>query len=129
MEVTAMPSQSVAKRLDQLEKAVKSLVEVPTRHPGAELQFLQRQRETRDEISAIRSELAMTRADLEAAIAPLATREELAAAIAPLATKEELAAAIAPLATRSEMLILHEDLVERLKTLGDLWRSPRKKRR
>jgi hypothetical protein len=49
---------------------------------------------------------------------------------APLATRDELKAAIAPLATRSEMLILHEDLVERLKTLSELWRTPpRTKRR
>jgi hypothetical protein len=117
MEVTAMPSQTVLKRLDQLEKAVQSLADVPARQSRVESQFLQLHRETRDEISAIRRELAMTRTDLEAAIAPLAT-------------KEELKAAIAPLATRSEMLILHEDLVDRLKTLGELWRTPpRKKRR
>jgi alkylhydroperoxidase/carboxymuconolactone decarboxylase family protein YurZ len=48
-----------------------------------------------------------TRADLHAAVAPLATREELRVAIAPLATRAEMRAeieaAVAPLATREEM--------------------------
>lgn len=54
---------------------------------------------------------AQTKADIEAAAAPLATKAELEAAVAPLATRDEvraeiqaaIEAAIAPLATKAEV--------------------------
>jgi hypothetical protein len=42
-----------------------------------------------------------------------------------MATKEDLKA----FATRSEMLLLHEDLVERIKTLDDAFTRPRSRAR
>ena len=50
------------------------------------------------------------KAELAAAIEPLATKAELAAAVEPLATKAELAAAIEPLATKAELAIAIEPL-------------------
>ena len=57
---------------------------------------------TKAELDAAIAPLA-TKAELQAAFAPLATKAELQAAIAPLATKVELRAAIAPLATKAEL--------------------------
>ena len=53
------------------------------------------------------------RAELAAAIAPLATKAELA----PLATKAELAAAIAPLATKTELEHWGGALLARIESL------------
>jgi len=68
-----------------------------------------------------------TKAELQAAIAPLATKEELrvaiAEAVAPLATKVELreaiAEAIAPLATRAELQEVRSELREEMRHEGE----------
>jgi type I site-specific restriction endonuclease len=68
-----------------------------------------------------------TKAELQEAIAPLATKEELrvaiAEAIAPLATKVELreaiAEAIAPLATRAELQGVRSELREEMRHEGE----------
>ena len=110
-----MPPISLAKRLDALEKAVTPLSNVPERVSTVEARILQLRQDTRDDISAIRRDTV--------------TKDDLRSAIAPLATKAELKAAIAPLATRDEMLMLHEDLVARLKVLGEAWSKSRVKKR
>lgn len=62
-------------------------------------------------------------ARIENLLPTLATKADLAAAIAPLATKVEVEAAItvavAPLATRREMLALHESLRDDIRILAD----------
>ncbi|MBK5297184.1 MAG: hypothetical protein JJE40_08505 [Vicinamibacteria bacterium] len=136
--------------MDNLEKIVEPLRELPDRVTKVEAQIVQLRTEMRDEFSAIRRDMVTkedltrfatkedltrfatkddltrfaTKVDLAEAIAPLATKEELAKAVAPLATKEELAKAVAPLATKDEMRMLHEDLVERLKVIGEAQARP-----
>jgi len=78
---------------------------------------------------ATKSDLAplVTREELAAAIARLATREEMhaaiAAAVAPLATRAEMhaaiAAAVAPLATREELQDLRSDLKSEIREEGE----------
>ena len=118
-----MNAPSLEERMDNLEKIVEPLRELPDRVTKVEAQIVQLRTEMRDEFSAIRRDMA-TKEELAKAVAPLATKDELAKAVAPLATKEELAKAVAPLATKDEMRMLHEDLVERLKVIGEAQARP-----
>ena len=118
-----MNAPSLEERMDNLERIVEPLRELPDRVTKVEAQIVQLRTEMRDEFSAIRRDM-VTKEDLAKAVAPLATKDELAKAVAPLATKEELAKAVAPLATKDEMRMLHEDLVERLKVIGEAQARP-----
>lgn len=92
-----MNAPSLEERMDNLEKIVEPLRELPDRVTKVEAQIVQLRTEMRDEFSAIRRDMA---------------------------TKEELAKAVAPLATKDEMRMLHEDLVERLKVIGEAQARP-----
>ena len=121
-----MNAPTLEERMDNLEKIVEPLRELPDRVTRVEEQIVQLRTEMRGEFSAIRRDMA-TKEDL----AKLATKDDIAKlatkdAIARLATKDEIAKLatkddIATLATKDEMRMLHEDLVERLKVLGDAW--------
>lgn len=95
---------------------------------------------TRDELHAAVSTLA-TRAELQSAVSTLVARDELHAVVSTLATKDELHAVVSTLATKDElyaalslvatrdqldelrrhMLVLHEDLIGRIKTMREGW--------
>ncbi len=104
-----MNAPSLAKRMDNLEKIVEPLRGLPDRVTALEVQVVQLRTEMRDESSAIRRDMV--------------TKDDLVG----FATKDDLAAAVAPLATKAEMRMLHEDLVERLKVIGEGLARPSKR--
>jgi hypothetical protein len=137
-----MTRPDLAERMDNIERIVEPLRALPDRVTKVESQIVQLRTEMRGEFSAIRRDMATkedvakcaTREDL----AKCATKEELAKCstredLARYATKEDLA----KLATRDDlarlgrglrrqtqglhtrMLVLHEDLVQRLKVIGE----------
>jgi hypothetical protein len=139
-----MLPRRLEERMDLLEEALKPLRQLPERVAslegavtGLESKVLQLQTEMRAGFSAISQDLKAyaTKEDLRAYatkedLKAYATKEDLKVFatkedLKVFATKDELAAALAPLATRSEMLMLHEDLVGRIKTLGDALTTPR----
>lgn len=113
-----MSRPTLEDRMENLEQIVEPLRALPDRLTNVESrlttvesQIVQLRVEIRDEFSAMRRDMA--------------TKDDLTR----FATKDELARAVAGLATRSEMLMLHEDLVERLKVLGESLARPAKGRR
>ena len=110
-----MSAPNLEERMDNLERIVEPLRDLPDRMTKVEAQIVQLRTEMRGEFSAIRRDMA-TKQDL----AKCATKEDLARC----ATKEDLARCatkqdLARCATKDEMRMLHEDLVERLKLLGE----------
>src|SRR6185436_11389848 len=57
VEVPTMPQQTLASRVDSLERRVKSLEVLPGRMDRLESQFLQMRQEVRSEFSAVRAEI------------------------------------------------------------------------
>ena len=143
-----MNAPTLEERMDNLEKIVEPLRELPDRVTRVEEQIVQLRTEMRGEFSAIRRDMA-TKEDLSNLatkddivklatkddIVNLATKDDIANLatkddIANLATKEDLFKYatkddIVTLATKDEMRMLHEDLVERLKVLGERWSRPK----
>jgi hypothetical protein len=77
-----------------------------------------------------------TKEDLRRALVPYATKEDLRQALVPYATKEDLRQALVPYATKKDLddgleetrryiRVLFEDLVERIKVLGEHRRKRR----
>lgn len=90
-----LDGRTLADRVEILEKQVTSLELLPSRIDGLALQIAQLREEMRSEFSAIRAEMGEeTRA----------LREEMRAGDAE---------------TRTFMRVLHEDLVDRIKLLGE----------
>ena len=104
-----MNAAHLEKRVENLENACQSLADLPGRATALESQVLQLRTEMRDAFSAIRAEYA-TKKDLER----LATNERLDAVAHEL---------------RTQMLVLHEDLVERIKLLGEALENRRRRRK
>ncbi len=100
-----MQAPSLEERMDNLEKVVEPLRELPGRVTNVELQIVHLRTEMRGEFSSIRRDMA--------------TKEDLAG----FATKEDLST------LADQMRMLHEDLVGRLQVLGEAWSSPRPSRR
>ena len=111
-----MNAPSLEERMDNLERIVEPLRELPDRVTKVEEQIVQLRTEMRGEFSAIRRDMA-TKDDLTR----FATKEDLDRS----ATKEDLDR----FATKDEMRMLHEDLVERLKVLGEVLLPPPKRSR
>ena len=107
-----MNAPTPEERMDNLDKIVEPLRELPDRMTRVEEQIVQLRTEMRVEFSAIRRDMA-TKEDLS----KYATKDD----IAKFATKDD----IAKFATKDEMRMLHEDLVDRLKVLGEAWSSPK----
>ena len=112
-----MNAPSLEERMDNLERIVEPLRGLPDRVTALEVQVVQLRTEMRSEFSAIRRDM-VTKDDL----AKCATKDDLTRFatkddLTRFATKDDLRAIEAQLSTR--MLVLHEDLVERLKVIGE----------
>jgi predicted phage gp36 major capsid-like protein len=94
-----MAQKSLEERVDMLERRVEILEQLPERVTALEVQIVQLRDEMRAEFSATRAE---ARAGDEHVVRTL--REEIRAG------DEE---------TRQFMRILHEEVIERIKALGD----------
>jgi len=90
-----MPQQTLASRVDSLERRVKSLEVLPGRMDRLESQFLQMRQEVRSEFSAVRAEIRAGDEGLRADIR---------------AGDEE---------TRRLMRVLHEDVIARLSLIQE----------
>lgn len=101
-----MNAPSLEERMDNLERIVEPLRELPDRVTKVEGQIVQLRTEMRGEFSAIRRDLAR-----------FATRDDLARIGRGLRRQVR--------GLHTLMLVLHEDIVERLKILGDAWARPR----
>src|SRR5258707_521243 len=94
-----MPRPAREHRVENLEHRMTSVEQIlPTLATKADLQAAVAPLATRAELADLKAEMEV---DLAAAIAPLATRAELVDLKAEM--KADLAAAIAPLATKAEM--------------------------
>ena len=98
-----MNAPTPEERMDNLERMVEPLRELPDRMTRVEVQIVQLRTEMSSEFSAIRRDMA--------------TKEDLSKYV----TKDD----IAKFATKDEMRMLHEDLVDRLKVLGEAWSRPK----
>jgi hypothetical protein len=108
---------NLLKRVEILEHKVGALEELPARVDALSSQILHLRAEMREEFSAVRVE--MKAGDEETRALIKATEAELREAIG--AGDEETRALMTVLnqETRTHMLVLHEQLVERIKWLGE----------
>ena len=148
-----MNARTLEERVESLEKSIEPLRELPGRVSALELQIVQLRTEMRQEFSAIRSEM-VTGEDLAAEFErrDLVTRQDLAAEferrglVTKADLKRELNQELERFATcddlartnrrlrdgfkdlKRQMLVLHEDLVGRLKLLGEGGGAPKRAR-
>jgi predicted component of type VI protein secretion system len=128
---------NIMERLEILEETLRELRTLPGRMDRLEGQVLQLDRRLEAGISAIRTEMRAldeeTREQLTAEMRALdqATREQLTAEMRALneATREQLTAEMRALneETWRHARVLHEDLVERIKTLGEAFPGRRRR--
>lgn len=122
--------QDIEKRLEILEHKVESLEQLPDRVSAVESQIVQLRVEMRDGFSALRSEIGAVDSGLRAEIkagdeetrALIKTSEEETRALIK-ASEEETRALIkaGDDETHRYMRVLHEDVIERIKWLGERW--------
>jgi phage host-nuclease inhibitor protein Gam len=148
--------RSLNVRLDLLESAVSEMSDLPTQVNALSSQIVQLGRELRDEISAVRADMAVIATELRTEIAVLgkelraeiasmqdelraemlSMRSELRAEMASM--RNEFAAAL--MATEDRLVVhmrtLHEDVLERITLLGEARqvrrgtrKTPRRKKR
>ncbi len=118
-----MAKRNLEIRVENLENTVGSLSGLPMQMASLASQFVQLRQDVRAEISAIRSEVGELRGEVgelrgevgelrgEVVTLGQTLREEMAS------MHRELAGAI--LATNVQMRALHEDLVERIRLIGE----------
>jgi hypothetical protein len=142
---------SLEETLEPLRQLPARMTSLETRIGGLESQVLQLRTEMRGEFAAIHSEISTlaTKDDLKTLatkddLKTLATKDDLKTLatkddLKTLSTKDELKllatrddlkayatkADLEPLATRAQMLMLHEDLVERIALLAEGRAKPR----
>jgi hypothetical protein len=134
--------ESLEETLEPLRQLPARMTSLETRIGGLESQVLQLRTEMRGEFAAIHSEISTlaTKDDLKTLatkddLKTLATKDDLKTLstkdeLKLLATRDDLKAYatkadLEPLATRAQMLMLHEDLVERIALLGEGLAKPR----
>ena len=108
-----MPQHILEKRMENLEKTVAGLAELPAQMRDLSSQFLLLRQDVRADISALDLRVDGLAGDVRQ------MRDELRADMAAMHT--ELAGAI--LANGVEMRTLHEDLVKRITLLGEARRD------
>jgi hypothetical protein len=148
-----MNARTLEERVESLEKSIEPLRELPGRVSALESQIVQLRSEMRQEFSAIRSEMVtregladeferrdlMTRQDLAAEfergglVTKADLKRELNQQLERFATRDDLARTNRRLRDgfkdlKTQMLVLHEDLVERLKLLSEGGGAPKRAR-
>ena len=104
-----MSRTNLKERMENIEQIVEPLRALPDRLTKVEAR-----------LTTVESQLVHLRGEMH---------DEFSVIRRDMATRDELARSVAGLATRSEMLMLHEDLVERLKVLGESLSRPARGRR
>jgi predicted nucleic acid-binding Zn-ribbon protein len=127
-----MPPQTLATRVESLERRVTSLETLPERMDRVESQIVQLRKEMRDEFSEVRKELrgeinalgTTLRGEIDAL--GTALREEMAAHVKTL--REEIRAGDED--TRHLMRVLHEEVISRFALMeeGRIGRGRRKRK-
>jgi hypothetical protein len=104
-----MRGPTLEERMENIEQIVEPLRALPVRLTKVEAR-----------LTTVESQIVQLRVEMH---------DEFSSIRRDMATRDELARSVAGLATRSEMLMLHEDLVERLKVLGESLSRPARERR
>jgi hypothetical protein len=121
-----MPEQSLTARVENLEKRVALLEELPARMSAVELQIVQLRSEMREQISAVRVGL---RTDIMAACDEVRTdlRAEINAVCDEVRTDLRAEIRAGDEETRRYMRVLHEEVLSRLAIIEE--GRPRRRKR
>lgn len=121
-----MPEQTVTARVENLEKRVTLLEELPARMSAVELQIVQLRSEMREQFSAVRVDL---HAEIKAACDEVRTelRAEIRTACDEVRTDLRAEIRTGDEETRRYMRVLHEEVLARLAMIQE-GRARRRKR-
>jgi Skp family chaperone for outer membrane proteins len=111
-----MAVRNLTERVEVLEMKVGVLEELPARMSAVEAQIVQLRTEMRGEFSAVRQEMRALNDETRAEMRAL--NEETKAQMRAL--NEE---------TKAQTRTLHEEVLDRIAKIGEVTRSPRKRRR
>ena len=128
VEVPSMPQQTLASRVDRLERRVESLEALPEQIARSESQFLQFRDEVRSEFSAVRAEIRAGDEGLRGEIRAIdeslrteirAIEERLRAEIRAFDENLRVEIRAVDEETRRQMRVLHEDVIARLSLIQE----------
>jgi hypothetical protein len=123
-----VPPSSLTRRVQILEERVKSLERLPARIDNLEVQILQFREETRAEFSAARAEFLARIALTEAALNHEINQLDVKAISRDEEVRRQMQSSTTELLARIDetcrfMLMLHEDVVARIASMGEDGRS------